>query len=186
MRMCIHMYMCMRMFVCVYVCNCDNGFLCRNFQLPLLHFMGSLGFCSLEELQFSHLGLSILGMFVQACPPTPFPCSPWGLWLWHRTTLRSFIGISVFVHIFFISFEIELCVSSFNAEPCDIYANGVLIGGGRRERRFGYHELLLYNTKNLLKSMWCERIWKLMRHKIHLIKFISPFYTRYPYGRRVL
>lgn len=65
----VHVYA----YVCVHVCNCDNGFLCRNFQLPLLHFMGSLGFYSLEELQFSHLGLSILGMFVQACPPHPLP-----------------------------------------------------------------------------------------------------------------
>lgn len=46
----------MHTYVCAYVCNCDNGFLCRNFQLPLLHFMGSLGFYSLGELQLLPLG----------------------------------------------------------------------------------------------------------------------------------
>lgn len=98
--------------------------------------MGSLGFYSLGELQFSHLGLGILGMFVQACPPS-LPL----------LTLRVMIMTSYNVKVvyrnfgfrsffFFISFEIELCVSSFNAEPCDSYANGVLIEGrAQRERR---------------------------------------------------
>lgn len=73
---------------------------------------------------------------MQACPP-PLSLAPLPLRVMIMTSYnvkvvyRNF-GFRSFL-VFFISFEIELCVSSFNAEPCDSYANGVLLLGTRRE-----------------------------------------------------
>lgn len=131
------------MCVCVrtYVCNCDNGFLCRNFQLPLLHFMGSLGFYSLGELQLLPLGSRhIRHVCAGMSPPlslAPLPLRVMIMTSYNVKVVYRNFGFRSFL-LFFISFEIELCVSSFNAEPCDSYANGVLLlGAGQRKKREG-------------------------------------------------
>lgn len=45
---------------------------------------------------------------------------------------------------FFISFEIELCVSALTAEPCDSYANGVPMGSGKRSNTDCFIILKIY------------------------------------------
>lgn len=130
---CVCIRMCVRVCVTVIMGFCVGTF---NFLYCILwvRWVSTLW----ENSSCSHLGLGILGMCVQACPPPPLSLAPLPLRVMIMTSYnvkvvyRNF-GFRLFLFFFFISFEIELCVSSFNAEPCDSYANGVLLLGTRRE-----------------------------------------------------